>query len=161
MYTRTHRRSQELLLSKVASELGNSAALAFLKEHEPKRIATIPTGKGRSCYPNGSYHSADIVRRRSNEVEILVEGPGWLVLSEVWAPGWGAYVDGSRERVYRTNVAFLSLPLSEGMHHIEFTYNPSGWRWGRWISLGKAIAMLLGTIIAVYKQRTQSTRQFR
>lgn len=137
----------------------NSIALALLHKRGPEGMATIARAPEEGWAGGTSYHPAELVRRTPDCVELQVDGPGWLVLSEVWAPGWRASVDGIETEVYRTDVAFCGLPLSEGRHRVTLKYAPVGWLWGRWVSLGTAMITLAGTVIGVWRWRRRRTRE--
>ena len=50
----------------------------------------------------------------------------FLVISEIWHPGWHAGVDGRAATLYQTNIALLGLWLEPGVHTIELRYWPPG-----------------------------------
>jgi hypothetical protein len=66
------------------------------------------------------------VRDEASAVILRARGPGWLVLSDTYAPGWSAEVDGRPERIFPADVAFRLVPLSRGEHEVAFRYDP--WR---------------------------------
>ncbi len=68
-------------------------------------------------------------------VEADLEQPGYLVLSDIFAAGWSAKVDGTRAQVLPANVAFRAVPLPAGAHRVEFVYNPPGFILGAGLSL--------------------------
>ena len=69
---------------------------------------------------------------------------GWLVLSEVWFPGWTCRVDGAEVPVYRANHAFRAVPVPAGAKQVEFTFSPRSYRVGWWVSLC-SVAVLVFT----------------
>ncbi len=69
-------------------------------------------------------------------VEALTPAPAYLVFSEVWYPGWRAWVDGVETPVYRANFAFRAVYLAEpGRHTVTVRYDPSSWKIGLAITL--------------------------
>jgi hypothetical protein len=50
----------------------------------------------------------------------------FLVISEVWHPGWHAIVDGRSTTLYRTDIALQGLWLEPGVHTLELRYWPPG-----------------------------------
>ncbi len=74
----------------------------------------------------------ELVRYESNEIVLAVETPtkGWLVLSEVYYPGWQATVDGEPTDVLRANYAFRAVTLPPGEHTVKMTFAPWTWRVG-------------------------------
>ena len=54
----------------------------------------------------------------------------FLVLSDTYFPGWKAYVDGKKAKIYRANYAFRAIPLTAGAHEVEFVYDPLSFKLG-------------------------------
>ena len=82
-----------------------------------------------------------------NEIRLRVNTPAdaYLVLSEVWYPGWRATVDGEPAPVLRANYAFRAVRLEPGEHQVHMTYAPRSWR------LGVAVSGLtLLILVALY-----------
>lgn len=63
-------------------------------------------------------------------VEVDVARPGLLVVSEVYYPGWRAWVDGEDQPILQTKLAFRGVPLEAGAHRVEMTYEPLSLRAG-------------------------------
>lgn len=129
------------------------AALGLLQARRPSAVATVPRTPQDAVWPGGMYRPAQVSRWSPNRIDLQAEGPGWLVVSQVWVPGWRAHVDGVRAEVQRTDVTFCGLALPDGSHAVTLTYAPVGWLWGRWISLGTAVGMVLATTVAVGLRR--------
>jgi hypothetical protein len=141
----------------VVVEENDSTALRLLQTHNPRTIATIPFPRESVVLTGDAYHDARVTYQGPNQITVEAEGPGWLVLSEVWTPGWQAAVDGTPSKVYRTNVTFSGLALPDGFHTVSFTYAPTGWVWGRWISLGALTITLIATAATIWRQHGKSS----
>ena len=80
-----------------------------------------------------------------NENEIVLaasaERAGYLVLSEVWYPGWRATVNGADAPVLRANYTLRALPVPAGELTIRLRYAPDSWRRGLALS-GVGILLL-------------------
>jgi len=50
--------------------------------------------------------------------------PRFLVLSEMYFPGWQATVDGAATPIYRTNYLFRGVVVPAGRHTVTFDYRP-------------------------------------
>jgi len=85
------------------------------------------------------------------EVDIEVNKPAMLVLTEVWYPGWGATIDGRAAPLYRVNYCQRGIWLEKGKHEVRFRFLPLAWRWGMGISLG--VIALLVCLLAIYEIR--------
>ncbi|CAG0934838.1 hypothetical protein TFLX_03700 [Thermoflexales bacterium] len=68
---------------------------------------------------------------------------GWLVLSEVFYPGWHITVDGQPAELYRANYILRAVPVSSGQHRIEMWFMPDSFVSGATISLAAAVLLLI------------------
>ncbi len=68
----------------------------------------------------------------------------FLVVSEVWHPGWRAWIDGRPQPLYRTDYALLGLVAPAGEHHIWIEFYPLHWHASLAVSgvAGAAFVML-------------------
>jgi len=97
---------------------------------------------------------ARIVERDTNgwTLEVVTAAPAYLVLSEVYYPGWLATVDGRPAPVLRANAAFRAVPLPEaGQHRIRLWYAPGTFIVGAILS-GLTIAFLLVGVVLVWRR---------
>ena len=69
---------------------------------------------------------AKILSERNNEVDVQarVMRPSLLYLADTFYPGWKAYVDGIKTKIYLANYNFRAVPLPPGEHQVEFRYQP-------------------------------------
>src|SRR5262249_444706 len=81
----------------------------------------------------------------SNRVIIDVPegGAGYLVLTDIWFPGWQCRVDDAPMRVYRANFLFRAIRLWEGSHEVIFTFDPVSYRLGKNITGGMLMFILI------------------
>jgi uncharacterized membrane protein YfhO len=75
-------------------------------------------------------------------VVVHVEGtrPGYLVLTDIWFPGWKCIVDEHSVPIYRADFLFRAVPVPAGEHEVVFTFAPRSYCCGRWIT-GLALAI--------------------
>jgi len=59
-----------------------------------------------------------------NRIEVTATGPGSLVLSEIYYPGWKASINGSQVEIDSINGIFRSVKLDTGVQSIIFTFFP-------------------------------------
>jgi hypothetical protein len=107
------------------------------------------TPNGQPAATEPGYWSTSIREYRPNRIVIDVAGtdPGWLVLTDVWYPGWRCTVDDERVEVYRANTLFRAVPIALGRHEVQFQFEPESLRQGSIISLsaiGLASLVLCG-----------------
>ncbi|MBI2305315.1 MAG: YfhO family protein [Chloroflexi bacterium] len=76
-------------------------------------------------------------------VKVDSQAPGFLVLSELYYPGWQAYVDGQEAKIYRANYAFRAVYSDKGQHDVEFRFRP----WSFYTGAAITGISLLGVVI--------------
>lgn len=87
---------------------------------------------------------------RPGKMRIRAEGPGRLVFSESYFPGWNATVDGQPTVILPFEDVFLSVPLNAGMHQVDFAYRPASFLLGLWISLLTCVSLLVYRILPMF-----------
>ena len=89
---------------------------------------------------------AVLARADAGRLILRAAGPGLLVVSEGWDPGWSVRVNGASERVLRVNGDRLGVVLREGTHRVVFRHHARGLDWGVALALlggaGLAAALL-------------------
>ncbi len=68
-------------------------------------------------------------------VEVRTSSGGWLLLSDLYYPGWRAWVDGTPTTVYPADVMFRAIWVPSGAETIDFRYRPSAFYTGAGVSL--------------------------
>jgi hypothetical protein len=77
-------------------------------------------------------------------VVVQSSGPAYLVLSEVWYPGWRAWVDGVETPIYRANFAFRAVFVPEGGEHtITVRFDPLSWKVGSGVTGATLVLLIL------------------
>lgn len=66
-----------------------------------------------------------------------------LILTNVYYPGWKAYIDDQPVPIYKVDFMFQSIIVPQGSHQIEFKYQPDSFYNGLYLS----VAALSGTIL--------------
>lgn len=116
---------------------------------DPASVAAIAGQPQLDHTSNLLGSSARITRYTPNliELETDIPGPGWLVLSEIWYPGWQATVNGVSRPIERANGLLRAVYLEKpGLHRIVLSYRPATVVWGNWLSTITAglLVLLLG-----------------
>jgi 2-polyprenyl-3-methyl-5-hydroxy-6-metoxy-1,4-benzoquinol methylase len=68
-------------------------------------------------------------------VRVSAQGAGFLVLSDLYYPGWEARLDGAEVRLYPVDLALRGLPVPAGEHEVLFRYNPISVHLAVWATL--------------------------
>jgi hypothetical protein len=97
----------------------------------------------------GTSSGIAFVRYGLNTVELKVASPenGWLLLSDVYYPGWRARVDGEPTPVLRANYVFRAVSVPAGEHVVKMVFAPRTWYLGlalsgvTWLGLAGAATL--------------------
>lgn len=95
---------------------------------DPRREALATAADARSIsIPAGARSSrAEVARGGGSRLEVRAEGPGLLVVSQGFDPGWSALVDDGPAGVLRVNHAQIGIVLPAGTHHVALRYRARG-----------------------------------
>jgi len=125
----------QALLRAVTADGFDGRQLALVESDQPP---TIP--------PSADATTADkvtITQSRANQITLATNTaqPRFLVLSEMYFPGWHAMVDGIETPIYRTNYLFRGIAVPTGQHTVRFVYRPASVLIGAGISLVALVIM--------------------
>jgi hypothetical protein len=74
-------------------------------------------------------------------VSVRAPQPGWLVLSDLYYPGWTATVNGEPAPIERANHLFRAVRVASGQSSVSFEYRPASLRGGAAVSLATALGL--------------------
>ena len=115
---------------------------------EPKWAAMLPPQKIGG--PISSSCSILEYRDESITIKASSDRPGYLVLSEVFYPGWKATVDGKKRAVVQGNYLFRVIPVGSGTHKIHLYFISWPFRIGAVISV---LTLLICLLLIAGKRR--------
>ena len=97
------------------------------------------------------------VRYGLNDVAVRVNAsqPGWLVLSDVFYPGWRAELDGDTAPLLRANYTFRAVRIPAGEHLVELTFAPRTWHIGLAISATTWIGIVAAALVFAIRQHAR------
>jgi hypothetical protein len=129
------------------------AALALVNDARVDLRRTVVLEGAAAASPNGA--SVD------GEVTTLSYAPGrvrarttcgascWLVLTETFAPGWHARVDGTPAPVLRADRALVAIAVPAGTHDVELDYRP------RSVLVGAPVSLLVLCVLGAVALRAR------
>ena len=117
---------------------------------EPENLAV--SNNLSSVEEGNGVAEVSLVKYESRKIEFKAHNTNarFLVLSEVFYPGWKALIDKTEVEVYRTNYALRGIKVPPGEHKIELLYEPASFKLGAGIS-GFGVIFLL--VILVLNRR--------
>ncbi len=127
----------------------SDSALAFIKRPgwNPRAVAVVDRPLGVTLPSTPLLDSAVIVDNTSPDrvvVRTNTNQPALLVLSDVYAHGWKAWVDDKPIPIAITNVAFRGVPVGAGAHTVRFEFDPDD------LTRGRVISAILAGLLIVY-----------
>ncbi|WP_448603604.1 YfhO family protein [Thermoleptolyngbya sp.] len=103
------------------------------RKYDPKEIALVENKRARfqsSALQPG--HRATVLKMADTQIEVQTQTavPAFLVLSDVYYPGWQATIDGKPTRIFRTNYIQRGVKVPAGDHVVRFEFHPSSFKIG-------------------------------
>jgi len=80
------------------------------------------------------------------QLRVRVEQSGWLLVTDSWARGWTAIVNGQPSEVVGANFLFRAVRVGPGTNRIDFRYRPFGYPWLLVLSWGTLALVLTVTL---------------
>jgi hypothetical protein len=104
---------------------------------------------------HGQEETVTITKYAANEVviDLVAASPKFLVLSDQFYPGWKAFVDGERTRLYKADFVLRAVYVENPGHHtVRFVYDPFSFKVGLVVSLVTVITT--GLILFVRRRKS-------
>jgi hypothetical protein len=92
---------------------------------------------------------------------LTVEAPadGWLLVTDRWARGWRAEVNGAPAVVYGGNFTFRAVRVRAGPNQVRFTYHPVGVPWLVLASWGTLVTVVAWSAASFTSPRPRAGRR--
>ncbi|MDQ3929029.1 MAG: YfhO family protein, partial [Chloroflexota bacterium] len=145
--------------TRVVPDLDAAIAAVRSPQFDPSRTVLLTSG-GEIDAPPGLDRTTAPVRwlvdePEQVEVEATLPQAAWLILSDNFAQGWEASLDGSPAPMVRANVAFRAVAVPAGTHRVTFQYRPGVFYIAAAISaLSTIVALALGVIYLLRPRTT-------
>ncbi|MEP6509017.1 MAG: YfhO family protein, partial [Gemmatimonadales bacterium] len=114
------------------------AALTFMKSpgFNPRSVAVVDRPIGTTLPTSMLVQSSTMKVSESDKIVVhtTTNRPALLVLADVYAHGWKAWVDDKPAPIVITNVAFRGVVIPEGQHDVRFEFLPDALFTGLYIS---------------------------
>lgn len=88
------------------------------------------------------------------EVDMTIKQEQILTLLQNNFKGWHVKTDGKEVPFFTSNLAFISLLVPAGTHHVTFEYKPDWIIIPLWLSLSSLIILLIGLLIYFFRNRS-------
>ncbi len=155
IYRNTRVLPRAFIVHKSWSVLDQKQAFTAIHHADFDPATTVVVESGRTLSADAPGRSEVRIVSYSNdeiELEASTSIPGYLVMSEVYYPGWRVEVDGQSGDLKRANYAFRAVFLPPGVHKVRFYFQPTTWKAGLFCSL------VTWVVLAVVVLRTLAAR---
>jgi hypothetical protein len=90
------------------------------------------------------------------DFDVYTSASGWLVVSEIYYPGWKVYIDEQEKPIQKADLALRAIELTPGRHTVGFVYRPDSLRYGLVMSFAGILLFFVCVILLVLKQRSKT-----
>jgi hypothetical protein len=131
------------------------AAIEAIGDLDPRREILVEDRSLVGRFP-GSFRAVPVVHEGDSlSLSLDIDGGAYLLLSEVWYPGWRAQIDGQEVPLQRANGIFQALRLDAGHHEVRLHYRPRSYLTGLAISGGAALLSI--TLLLFERRRSRAS----
>jgi len=126
-----------------AVDAATARARALSADFDPRTTAVVE-GAAAGSGGDGVVKIADYGATHLR-LNVELDRPGLIVLTDTFYPGWNAWVDRQAARIHRVDGVFRGVFVGGGRHEVSMQFRPASQSWGLVISAGglaAAIALL-------------------
>ena len=91
-------------------------------------------------------------------VDLETSHMGLLVLSEMYYPGWKAYLDGREMEIYRADYNLRAVLVPKGRHTMEMRFEPATFTRGMVVTLVSLLVCGAGIVAPVVRSRAPGVK---
>lgn len=108
-------------------QMSGIAAKSTLPANAPAEVQPVQANWDQAMIATPA--PVELTDYKPTRLEFLYNAPqaGWLMVTDRWAPGWKAEVNGRPAEVYGANFLFRAVRVEAGANTIRFWYAPRTW----------------------------------
>jgi hypothetical protein len=146
LYRNRHFLPRAFWAHRVVEAHGEDAVITEMQRYDLASAAVVE-GKIKDLPAGGDGGPGAVEIRQAGNGRLTVEtdstAGGYLVISEVWHPGWRAKIDGKDAPLYRTDLTLMGLVIPYGSHRLELDFVPLRWSEGKAVSTAASVVFML------------------
>ncbi|HJT17126.1 MAG TPA: hypothetical protein VJ853_07055 [Thermoanaerobaculia bacterium] len=125
-----------------AEKFASMANVRYIVDYRPRGTVEHPIVLTR--IPNRGRYAGKVLRvsETSSSADLEVDGPSTLIVTITMHKYWHAFIDGEETELRPANIAFQSLPIPAGRHHVALRYRNGKILWSGAISAIALLALL-------------------
>jgi hypothetical protein len=120
--------ARAFFVSRVLSAAGEEEEARAVQNTDLTEAAVVAAAAASGMSVADASDRVEISRPAAGALNVAAQNANrrFLVISEIWHPGWSAVVDGRLATLYQTDIALQGLWLEPGSHKIQLRYWPPG-----------------------------------
>ncbi len=128
-------------------EIADEEALARLDEvtFDPMQVALVPPGSALALHPPEGGQAGEVTLQKrtpgSITLDVVTPADGLLVVSEIYYPGWQAYLDGQPVDIMPVDYVLRGVVVPAGRHRVAMEFRPFSFTAGAIISVLSLLAL--------------------
>lgn len=130
-----------------------SSKLPDGRSYNPSQIALVEEPLNFKTQNLDAAEPPKVVELSKSKLQIQTNfsSPAFLVLSDVYYPGWYATIDGNPTHIYQTNYILRGVKLPPGNHDIVFEFKPISFHIG--VGISTSSLLLIGYLSWRFSQK--------
>jgi hypothetical protein len=149
LYRNNHFLPRTFWARKTVEAADGDSVIALIQGNDLRRVAVV---EGRTpSVPSvlDVADAADVVQAWEGHLSIRTDSKngGYLVISEVWHPGWRALLDSRHLQLYRTDYALIGAAIPAGHHEIIMDFHPLHWSEAFAVTAVSFVVLTIGFIV--------------
>ncbi len=135
----------------LTAEIGND-------DFDPVKTVLLESKSSKFTNSDKKNVQAGIVEwRKDTHTEVLLDvetaQDGFLVLADLYFPGWQAAIDGKKTEILPANGSQRAILIPSGKHLIQFVYKPSSFKIGFIITVVAHLLTVLAAFGVIFRSR--------
>ena len=130
-----------------------SSTLPDGRSYEPERIALVEAEIDLKSEPLDPRATAKFTQLSQTHLQVKTSSDSttFLVLSDVYYPGWHAKIDGKAVPIWQTNYVLRGVKVPDGMHTVDFRFESTGFHFAVGVSTAALFACIYVCIFYRFK----------
>jgi Bacterial membrane protein YfhO len=114
------------------------------RHFDPGRTALLEEPLEFAQQSRSGDDTVTLVRHKDTDLAVRVDtdSQAFLVLSDVWYPGWQVRIDGEPAHLYRTDYVLRGVLVPPGSHFVQFEYRPKSFVVGFAVSAASVVLLI-------------------
>jgi len=155
LYRNNHFLPRAFWARQVVPAVDSNTIISLMQSHDMRNVAVVEGAAPSVLSVPDPADTAEIIQAWGGHLSVRTgsRDGGYLVISEVWHPGWRALLDGRPLPLYRTDYALLGAAIPPGQHELVMEFRPLHWRAALLVTAISFTILVAGLIVLFARYR--------